>query len=188
MVANMRPARPLLENPATFTPDMPFGRAIEILRNCVYPPVNIVVLWRDVEDKAGIDRNTPIGLDGVPGLRIRQYIELLLRSVSAGSSAELGYALDSGVILVATKTSLPKPKMETRVYDISDLAAPPSTGMPMMMPMQMMSPFGIGSSMQPSGNYGAGRPYGGSGPGVGYPQGSVNNAPRTSTGPVVFGS
>ena len=166
-----------LQSPATFTPDMPFGRAIEILRQSTRPAVNIVVLWRDVEGNAGITRDTPIGLDGVPGLRVRQYLELLLRSVSAGSSAELGYVIDGGVVIVATKSSLPKPKMETRIYDISDLAAPPSMGMPMFMPMPMMSPFGVGSPMQPFGNYGTGMPYNGYGSGAGYNNNPAGNLP-----------
>ncbi len=137
----------VLEDPATFTPDMTFGRAIEILRHCVNPPLNIVVLWRDVEERAGITRETLIGLDGVPGLRIRQYLDTLLRSVSAGANAELGFCLDGGVVLVATKDSLPKPKYEVRVYDVSDLLAPPSYGL-MMLPL--VSPFG---------NYGVGSSY-----------------------------
>jgi hypothetical protein len=193
-VANVQPPRVPLENPATFTRDMPFGRAIEILRHCTNPGAPITVLWRDVEGKAGITSETPIGLDGVPGLSIRQYLELLLRSVSAGSSAELSFCIDGGVVLVATKDSLPKPKLVTRVYDISDLAAPPSMAgsMPMMMPMQMMSPFGGGNSMMPYGNYGTGMtPYGNSYPGlsynpgtsyspVGYPQGNTVRAPAGS--------
>lgn len=169
---------------------MPFGRAIEILRHCVYPPINIVVLWRDVEEKAGITRETPIGLDGVPGLRIRQYIELLLRSVSAGTGTELSYVLDGGVILIATKESLPKPKIETHVYDISDLAAPPSTGMMFMPMMGMMSPFGVGGPMQSYGNYGTGMPYNGYGPSAGYNSAgnqprSLTNNQRPSSGPVM---
>jgi hypothetical protein len=187
-VANPRPAQVVLENPATFTPDMTFGRAIEILRHCVNPPVNIVVLWRDVEEKAGITRETPIGLDGLPGLRVRQYLDLLLRSVSAGADAELGFCLDGGVVLVATKDSLPKPKFETRVYDISDLVAPPSFGI-MMLPM--ISPFG--NSMQPYGNYGTGTQNNRYSPGTGYNSaGNSQQSSRTQNGTpgrvVLYGS
>jgi hypothetical protein len=146
------PATPaVLENPATFTPDMSFGRAIEILRRCTNPPVGIVVLWRNLQEKANITKQTPIGIDGTPGLSVRRYLELLLRSVSAGSDAEVSYALDGGVVVIATKDMLPKPKIETRVYDISDLAAPPSTGI-LMFPVT--SP--LGNSMQSNGSYGTG--------------------------------
>ena len=143
---NAPPVPIALESPTTFTPDMPFGRAIEILRHSTYPPLNIVVLWRDVERTAGIDRDTPIGLDGLSGLRIRQCLELLLRSVSAGAGAELGYVLDGGAVIIATKGSLPKTRLITRVYDISDLVAPRSFG--------IVVPFGIGGYMRPYGGYG----------------------------------
>jgi hypothetical protein len=139
------PATTALKSPAMFTPDMPFGRAIEILRHSTHPPLNIVVLWRNVESSAGIDRNTPIGLDGLHGLRIRQCLELLLRSVSAGTGAELGYVLDGGAVIIATKGSLPKARLVTRVYDISDLVAPRSFG---------MMPFGIAGYKGPYGGYG----------------------------------
>jgi hypothetical protein len=186
------PATPVvLENPATFTPDMSFGRAIEILRHCTNPPVGIVVLWRNLQEKASITKETPIGLDGTPGLSIRRYLDLLLRSVSAGSDAEISYALDGGVVVIATKDVLPKPKIETRVYDISDLAAPPSTGIPMF---PVTSP--LGNSMQPNGSYGTGTQTNrstsrtgsnrtNSGTFSGYS--SINQAQRPSYGGVMVG-
>jgi hypothetical protein len=146
--AGTQAAQATLENPATFSPSMSFGRAIDILKHCTRPGLNIVVLWRDLEAK-GIDQETRIGLDGVPGLRVRQYIELLLRSLSASTGKEMGYVIEDGVIFIATKEALPKPKMETRLYYIGDLVAPPSVGMTPMM----MSSFGLGNS------YGAGMPY-----------------------------
>ncbi len=199
--ANVKPVQPALESPATFTPDMSLGRAIDILRRSLNPPVPIVVLWRDLEERASVTPETPIRLDGVPGLRMRQYLDLLLRSVSAGTGIELGFVVDSGVVVVATKESLPKPKLETRVYDISDLAAPPSTGMifgPMMPMSPMMSPYG-NNGMQPYGaNGSAGMPYNGY-PGNGYnpatgsnptsyPQGPTGYPQRAPAGSVVLGS
>ncbi len=152
------PARPSLPSPAAFTPDMPFSRAIEILRNSTQPPLSIVVLWREIEENAGIDRNTPIGIDGLQGLRLRQCIEVLLTSMSATALVRIGYVVQNGVVTIATVDSLPRPKPVTRVYDISDLVAPPSLGigfrtMPGMMP-GMMAGFG-------------GMPYGGGGLGAG---------------------
>jgi hypothetical protein len=170
-VASTQAARPPLENPATFTPDMTLGRAMEILRNCTYPPVNIVVIWRDLESKANITRETPIGLDGLSGLRIRQYLDMLVRSISAGSDAEVGYALDGGAVVIATKESLPKAKLETRVYDISDLAAPTSAAGYMGM--------GMGT---PYGGYGTGTGYNGYGTGMGYSPGVGYNSGYNSVG------
>ena len=48
------PRRTVRANPATFTPEMPFGEAIQILRNSTRPPLNIIVLWKEIGDNAGI--------------------------------------------------------------------------------------------------------------------------------------
>lgn len=121
------PVRPAVHTPASFTPQMPLSEAITILRNCTTPPLNLVVLWRDL-DSAGIYRDTPIGIDGIPGLRIRQYLDLLVLSLSAGAADQIGYTVHHGVITIATTSSLPAPRHVARVYDVSDLVAPPSTG------------------------------------------------------------
>jgi len=112
-------------HPSAFTPEMSFGEAVNILRNSTQPPLNIVVLWRDLAENADVHEDTPIGIDGVSGIPLRKHLELLLLSVSAGSTAEVGYAVENGVVLVATKDSLPN-KMKTRVYDISDLVSEPA--------------------------------------------------------------
>jgi hypothetical protein len=49
-----------------------------------------------------------------------------MTSLSAGASARLGYVVDKGVITISTTDALPTPKPVTRVYDISDLVAPPA--------------------------------------------------------------
>ncbi len=147
------PPRPSVTSPATFTPDMPFGQAIDILRNAIQPPLNLVVLWRELEENAGVDRNTPIGIDGLQGLRLRQYLKILLTSISASAVTRVGYTVQNGVITVATVDSLPRPKYVTRVYDISDLVAAPSYG-------------GMGFGMMLG--FGGGMPYGGGGYSPGY--------------------
>jgi hypothetical protein len=106
---------------------MPLSEAITILRTCTTPPLNLVVLWRDL-DNAGIYRDTPIGIDGIPGLRVGQYLDLLVLSLSAGAADKIGYSVHQGVITIATTSSLPAPRHVTRVHDVRDLVAPPSTG------------------------------------------------------------
>lgn len=164
-----KPAPPAKRTPASFTRDMSFGEAIDILRNCTTPPLNIVVLWKEVGENAGIYKDTPIGIDGVPGLRVRQYIELLVLSLSGGASAKLGYAVNSGVVTIATTDALPAPKRVTRIYDISDLVSeparyffpPPGFGIGYGMPM--MGQFGgYGGGL--GGGYGPGMSYMSSGP------------------------
>jgi len=101
------------------TPEMPFSEAIEVLKNSVDPPLNIVVLWTDLFENADIDQTIPISMDAIPSARLGMALKLLLKSVSAAE--ELDYAVEDGVIFIATIEALPV-SLETRVYDISDLA------------------------------------------------------------------
>ena len=158
-------------NPSSFKPDMPLEQAIDILRNSTVPPLNIVVLWKDLEENADIYRDTPIGMDGVSRVPLRTHLKLLLMSVSAGGAEKLVYVVDDGVITIATQGSLPK-KMISRVYDISDLVSAPANfrlmpglGMPAgygRMPYGGMMPSG-GMGYRGQGFYGRARPYRGVG-------------------------
>ena len=103
------------------TVGLPFGQAIEILRNSTYPPLNIVVFWNDLRDNALIDRDTPIGAEAISGVSLRKNLEILLASLPV----KLDYTVIDGVIVIATKESLPK-KMQRRTYDISDLPSRPA--------------------------------------------------------------
>jgi len=102
-----------------FNRQMPFAAAIDRIRNCVEPPLQIAVLWRDLYDNADIDRTTPINMDEISGVSIGTALELLLASVS-GRYDQLGYVIEDGVITIATVESLPK-RLKARVYDIADL-------------------------------------------------------------------
>jgi len=175
---------------------MPFGEAIDILRYSTNPPLNIVVLWRDLAEKADIDKTTPIGMDGVSGIPLGKHLELLLMSVSAGSTAKLGYVVEKGVIIIATTESLPR-KVQTRVYDITDLVAEPAnySWRNMMGPMGPMGSYGGSYGNMGYGGYGAGMPgygYGGTGSyggaygagpyGGGYGYGNNSGYPYSSGG------
>jgi len=102
-----------------WTLDTTFGQAIDDLKNSVDPPLRLIVLWRDLYDNAGIDRQTPIMMDGMSEVPLRAALSSLLMAV-AGNPGQLGYVVEGGVITVGTKDSL-KEKWQTRVYDISDL-------------------------------------------------------------------
>ncbi len=165
-----KPATPAKRTPASFTPEMPFSEAIDILRNSTTPSLNIVVLWKEIGENASVYRETPIGIDGIAGLRVGQYLESILLSLSSGASAKLGYTVKDGVITVGTTGSLRASKRVTRVYDISDLVAEPAN--------YFFSPIGFGgmgygglyggSMMMGPGGYGAGPGSGMYGPaGVG---------------------
>jgi hypothetical protein len=162
---------------------MPLGEAIDILRNSTTPPMNIVVLWRDLEN-AGVYRDTPIGIDGVPGLKVGQCLDLLTASLSAGASVKLGYVVRNGAVVVATTDGLPAPQMMARVYDISDLVAEPAR--------YALPPFGFGGMgygraiMGSAGGYGGA--FGGYGPGASYLPGNSYGANGIRSLPGFVGS
>jgi len=85
-------------------------------------------------------------------------------SISSGALEDVGFTVENGVIIIATKESLPQ-KMSMRIYDITDLVQPPSTGgfmpgmgmgigmgMPMAMGMGMPMGMGMGMAGMPFGN------------------------------------
>ena len=171
-----RPKPAATRSTASLTPQTPFREAIDVLRNSTTPPLAIVVLWRQLADGAGVYPETPIGLDGLTGLRAGQCLDLLMLSLSAGASAKLGYAVDKGVITISTTDALPAPKVVARVYDISDLVAPPARYSPSSMGFGlgyggMTAPFAGGSYLTGSTNP-LGLP--------GMSSGNTRPAPRTS--------
>jgi hypothetical protein len=101
-----------------------FSEAIELVRNSTGPPLKIVVMWRDLNENANIDPDTPIQIDGVPKIRLNTGLDILLLAVSS-EFAKLGYIVKDGIIIIATKDSLPV-KRSTRVYDVSYLLSAPA--------------------------------------------------------------
>lgn len=106
------------------TSDTPFGLAIKIMRNSASPPLNIVVLWNDLQDNAGVDAQTPIGVDIVSGVSLRKNLEIILASLSTRHK-RIGYAVTDGVVVISTKYSLPN-QMRVRTYDVTDLSSRPA--------------------------------------------------------------
>jgi len=143
-------------------PEMPFSGALEMLKNSVKPPLVIVVLWRDLEENAEVDRTTPINVDPISAVRLGTALDLILRSVSGGR-AKLGYAVDDGVIVIATLESLPR-NLETRVYDIYGFLGPPA-GLPTSRGYGGYGGGGYGGGGYGGGGYGG---YGGIGGYGGY--------------------
>jgi hypothetical protein len=191
-----------VRSPTSLTRQTPFGEAVEILRNSTRPPLQIIVLWRQVE-AAGVYRDTPIGIDGVAGLRVRQYLDLLTLSLSAGASTKLGYTVDGGVITISTTDALPVSRLVTRVYDISDLVAAPARYALPTMGFGMgygpqVAPFGTSGGNLGAGLYGPQvSPFGASGGNLGVgsyglnPAGSFTNSimgaiPGLSQGRLTF--
>lgn len=116
-----------LETPvdlSNLTPDTLLSDAIDIIKNSVDPPLKIVVRWNDLEEYAGIDREMVIGMQGLSGIPVGKGLKELLDSIPGGVT-KIDYAVDDGIIIVATKESLPN-KLVTQVYDITDLIGAPA--------------------------------------------------------------
>jgi hypothetical protein len=158
----LTPVKRPTASPSSFKPDMPFSEAIDILRNSTVPPLNIAVLWKDLEENADIYRDTPIGMNGLSGVPLRTHLKVLLISVSGGAVEKLGFVVDDGVIIIATQGSLPK-KEVTRIYDITDLVSEPANYR--LMPGFGM-PLGFGGMPFGGAGFGGMMPFGGSGFGV----------------------
>jgi tetratricopeptide (TPR) repeat protein len=105
-------------------PDMSFGEALEILRNKVDPPLEIVPLWRDLYDNADIDQSTAINMDPISSVKLGSALKFLLEAVSGGF-AELDYGIENGIITIATRESIPT-ELITLVYDVTDLIGVPA--------------------------------------------------------------
>jgi hypothetical protein len=162
------------------TPETPFGDAIDMLRYSVDPPLKIVVNWRDLEDNLGIDRDTPVMMDPISGVKLSTALSLLLWAVSGGTG-ELDYTVQNGVVLVATTANI-QPVYSTQVYDISTLLAQPAN-------YQMSPLMGMMIGQFFSGGYGGGYGYGNRGYGQGY--GNYNTGaygwPSNAYGPNPYG-
>ena len=101
-------------------PQTSFSDVIEMLENSVAPPLQIQPNWKDLLEMAEVEPTTPAGMGPLHSVKVRKALEILLAGVTS-EFTELNYVVDEGVILVATKDTLPD-KMETRVYEIPALA------------------------------------------------------------------
>ncbi len=111
---------------SSFTLDMPFDEALEILTNSIEPPLRITTMWRDLSENAYIEQGTPINMQGLSGIPLKKGLELLLNSVS-GELAELDYVVSDGIITIATKGSESLPsRHRTDVYNVEELLGLPA--------------------------------------------------------------
>jgi len=105
-------------------PDMTFSEAINVFRNSTEPPLNIIVLWKDIETNSDVDRYTPIGIEPISGISLVKSLELVLMAVSSDPKS-LIYIVEKGTIIVGTRDALRR-KPETHIYDIIDLLGQPA--------------------------------------------------------------
>lgn len=92
---------------------MPVGEAIEVLKNAVQPPLQIVALWKDLQEGANVEPSTPIDIDGMSSVRLGTAIDLLAKGISdplPGAPAVV-YRIKDNVIVIGTSTALGMPSM-----------------------------------------------------------------------------
>jgi len=141
---------------------MTFDDVIQALEESVQPPLQIQPNWKDLLENADIEQTTPAGMDPLTGIKLRKALEVLLAGISS-EFAIVDYVVDEGVIVIATDITLPQ-KMQTRVYDITDLVGEPANygGMQGMMQGRMMGMMsGGGGGMMGGGMGGMGGGMGG---------------------------
>lgn len=110
---------------SAITQQTPASEAFEILKNSVQPPLNLIVIWRDLLDNANIEPSSPVELDGPANVQLGTALRNLLDAISdplaTGSEYRVDYVVSGGTITVATRIGLPQRKLETRVYDLPPL-------------------------------------------------------------------
>lgn len=113
----------------TLDSEMPLGEALEILSDSVNPRLPLLVLWRDLEANAFIEKDTPIGIEGFGYMRLGQVLGLIYQSISTESEKPV-MVLEGGILTLGTRQTLIKNKktMEMKVYYIADLLQAPSVG------------------------------------------------------------
>ena len=104
---------------------MSFEDVITVLEDSVDPPLQIQPNWKDLLENAEVEQATPADMDPLTGVKLRKALEILLAGASS-ASAELGYVVDEGVIIIATIDALPS-KIVPCVYDIPALAYSPGS-------------------------------------------------------------
>ena len=105
------------QNQIVFTPDMTFEEAFDMIANAASPPLPMLIMWGDLEKNCFVDADTPIEVAFSGPIKLRTALEMLLRSIDAQ------YAVDGGVVTIASsQMNLPR-RMVTRVYDIRELVS-----------------------------------------------------------------
>ena len=94
---------------------------MDLLKNSVDPPLNILVRWNDISENAFIGKDKQIGISGqgLSNVSLRTGLKLVIGAVGASGDdlAELGYIIYDGLVTIATKGSLPTYTDDDTDYD-----------------------------------------------------------------------
>mgnify|MGYP001166090071 CR=1 FL=1 len=93
---------------SVLSPQTPFGEAIEVLKNAVAPPLQIVALWRDLFEQANVEPSTPANIDGMPSVRLGTALDLLVKGMSdpLPGAPPVVYRIQDSVIVIGSSTAL----------------------------------------------------------------------------------
>jgi len=80
--------------------EMPAAAAIELLRNSVEPPLNIVVLWDDL----GIEPSNSINVSGLGAVMLRTALEVVVKALTYRVPST--YAVKNDVIVIGSEQSV----------------------------------------------------------------------------------
>ena len=86
------------------TGQTPLATAIDVLRKSVDPPLNIVVLWRDVQTNLSVDPASPINIDGSPKIRLGTALNLLAKGLYNGSATATWRIRDDAIVIGTAAT------------------------------------------------------------------------------------
>lgn len=101
---------------SSLRPETKFSEAFDLLRHAVEPPLNIVVMWRDLGDNAEVDPLGRIDIELSSNIRLEAALDALVLATGAGFY-DISYIVHQGQIKVGTRDALPLP-MEMRLYQI----------------------------------------------------------------------
>jgi len=105
-------------------PDTTVQEALTIVAEAVEPRLPLLILWKDLEQNAFVERDMPVGIEGVGRIRLDRALELIMRA-AAGSDTVLTLTPEGGILTLATRQAgLHKPR--SLVYSVGDIFAAPS--------------------------------------------------------------
>lgn len=107
------------------TENMPLSEALNLLSESVQPRLPLLIRWDDLQANAFIEKDTPIGVEGFGRLKLRYALNHILQA-AAGREPKPALIAEGGILILGSHEMLLKHR-NTRVYDVKDLLAVPST-------------------------------------------------------------
>jgi hypothetical protein len=89
---------------SALNPQMPLNDAVELLKKSVDPPLNIVVLWKDVETNLLVQPSSPTNFEGSPRTKLRTALDLLVKGLYDGSAKPMWKIRDDTIVIGTAAT------------------------------------------------------------------------------------